>query len=604
MTELYLSEDIESYLWIVIVGGIIGFIAAMGIGSNDTANSFASSLGAESLTVKQAVIIALFCEAGGAIILGSHVTDTIRKGITDYECFVDNPVILMFGAMSVLLSVGIWLFIASYFEMPVSTTHTVVGGMIGMTMAIGGVDCVNWYEPSDSFPFVGGVAGIIVSWIISPVFSALFAMMFFAIIRSAVLRHPDSFERGIKSFPVFVGVTVVLNIFLIIYKGAKGIGLDDIELWVALVSAFGGGIGVALIMIPLLKFIKEGVLKSIIKQDEKKQKKAIEMVELGKIKNSEDNNNNMVYVDSIDNLSDKLCESKNTQNGDGEEDVEGVGNDGDVEGVGNKLENSTGSISTNDIISRDGLNKNQMCLNEKELCDCSKEACMRSKYCRALTKSLNYEVHTDLKKDAAVQAIHDNAEKFDKKAEEAFKSLQVFTAVFDSFSHGANDVANAIGPFAAIYVIYKNRGVLTEDSELGSDAYWILALGGAGIIVGLVLYGYKIMRAIGVKMCAITPTRGVSIELASATVVIIGSRLGIPLSTTHCQVGATLGVAALEDLKTCKGINCALVGKTILGWILTLLVAGCTSALLVSYSVYAPCIRTVYQNATLNGTDY
>ena len=123
------------------------------------------------------------------------------------------------------------------------------------------------------------------------------------------------------------------------------------------------------------------------------------------------------------------------------------------------------------------------------------------------------------------------------------------------------------------------------------------------MIIGLAVYGYKIIRAIGVKMCTITPSRGVSIELASATVIIVGSRLGIPLSTTHCQVGATMGVAALEDIKTCKGINCKIVGKTFLGWILTLVVVGCSSALLVAYSIYAPCIGTVYANITGNFTN-
>ena len=116
--------------------------------------------------------------------------------------------------------------------MPVSTTHSAVDGMIGMTMVIGGVDCVNWYEPSDSFPFVGGVSGIILSWIISPVFSGLFAMAFFAITRAAVLRHPNSFAKY-RFIPIFVGITVTLNVFLIIYKGAK-VSVYNTELWVVL----------------------------------------------------------------------------------------------------------------------------------------------------------------------------------------------------------------------------------------------------------------------------------------------------------------------------------------------------------------------------------
>lgn len=561
MTELLLADDIEqSYFWIVVVGGLFGFFAAMGIGANDVANAFATSVGSGALKVRDAVIIALFCEAGGAILLGSHVTDTIRKGIADYECFTGNPPLLMFGSLCVLLAVGIWLFLASYFEMPVSTTHSAVGGMIGMTMVIGGADCVNWYEPSDSFPFVGGVSGIILSWVISPVFSGLFAMMFFAITRAAVLRHPNSFARGIGSFPIFVGITVTLNVFLIIYKGAKGIGLHNTELWVALVSAFSAGLVIGLIMWPLLPFIKKGVLKRIEKEEARKVTVEIELKDM-------ENNNE---------------ESKD-----------------DAE-----LENSISSLSTNDIVSQDEPTKNKHCMDENGGMDCSKEACLRNKYCRALTKSLNYDVSTDINRDKRVKEIHDDSEKFDKQTEESFKFLQIFTAIFDSFSHGANDVANAIGPFAAIYTIYINSGIVAEDSELDSASYWVLALGGFGIIVGLAVYGYKIIRAIGVKLCTITPSRGVSIELASATVIIIGSRLGIPLSTTHCQVGATMGVAALEDLKTCKGMNCKVVGKTFLGWILTLLAVGGSSALFVAFSVYAPCIGTVYANTTGNFTNF
>ena len=565
MTELILADEIEqSYFWIVVVGGLFGFFAAMGIGANDVANAFATSVGSGALKVRDAVIIALFCEAGGAILLGSHVTDTIRKGIADYECFTGNPPLLMFGSLCVLLAVGIWLFLASYFEMPVSTTHSAVGGMIGMTMVIGGADCVNWYEPSDSFPFVGGVSGIILSWVISPVFSGLFAMMFFAITRAAVLRHPNSFARGIGSFPIFVGITVTLNVFLIIYKGAKGIGLHNTELWVALVSAFGAGLVIGLIMWPLLPFIKKGVLKRIEKEEARKVKVEIELADMDKFQN--------------------------------EDDVENNGDDP-------SLENSISSLSTNDIVSQDEPTKNKHCMDENGGMDCSKEACLRNKYCRALTKSLNYEVSRDINRDKRVKEIHDNSEKFDKNTEESFKFLQIFTAIFDSFSHGANDVANAIGPFAAIYTIYVNSGIVAEDSELDSASYWVLALGGFGIIVGLAVYGYKIIRAIGVKLCTITPSRGVSIELASATVIIIGSRLGIPLSTTHCQVGATMGVAALEDLKTCKGMNCKVVGKTFLGWILTLLAVGGSSALFVAFSVYAPCIGTVYANTTGNFTN-
>ncbi len=217
-----------------------------------------------------------------------------------------------------------------------------------------------------------------------------------------------------------------------------------------------------------------------------------------------------------------------------------------------------------------------------------------------VNKTLHYNDTVDINNNQLVQDIHKHAEKFDKKTEESFKFLQIFTAICDSFSHGANDVANSVGPFAAIYSIWKSGAVL-EDSKLGDEFYWILTIGGIGISVGLMVYGYKIIRAIGVKMCKITPSRGFSIELGSATVIILGSRLGIPLSTTHCQVGATIGVGLLEKKYInndnhkkcnfqCYGINLKILLKTLLGWIVTLVAVGGTSALFVAQGIYGPVI--------------
>jgi len=156
----------------------------------------------------------------------------------------------------------------------------------------------------------------------------------------------------------------------------------------------------------------------------------------------------------------------------------------------------------------------------------------------------------------------------------------VFTAIVNSFSHGANDVANAMGPFAAVYMIYKNGDVASK-VDGGSDMYWILALGGAGIGLGLATYGYKIMICIGVKLVAVTPSRGFCIELGAAFVVLYGTIMGWPLSTTHCIVGATVGVGLFEGA---GGINGGVLLRCVVGWVATLLVAGCTAAMLVGPS--------------------
>jgi len=180
-----------------------------------------------------------------------------------------------------------------------------------------------------------------------------------------------------------------------------------------------------------------------------------------------------------------------------------------------------------------------------------------------------------------VLEMHEKAQMFDSKAELGFSYLQVFSACFDAFAHGANDVANSIGPMAAVYAIWDTA----EVSKKNEMPLWILGLGGVGIVVGLGLYGYNIMQAIGFELTKLSPSRGFAIELGSALVVLTGSRLEIPLSTTHCQVGATVVVGMSLG---CGQVNWMLFLKVIAGWIMTLVVASLLTAGVFSYAVYSP----------------
>merc|ERR1719198_2934258 len=167
---------------------------------------------------------------------------------------------------------------------------------------------------------------------------------------------------------------------------------------------------------------------------------------------------------------------------------------------------------------------------------------------KSMMSSMDADVHTAVITDEATFQVHKQAERFDKDAEAMFVYLQVFSACFDALAHGANDVANAVGPFATIFLLYQGNQ-LGSKQDMGEYKYMILGLGGIGIGAGLCLYGSQILRAIGVKLAVITPSRGFCIEMGSSTVVILGAYYGLPLSTTHCQVGATIGVALLEGVR-------------------------------------------------------
>lgn len=192
----------------MVISTFFSFITAGGIGANDVANAFATSVGSKALTIRQAVMIAAIFEFGGAVLLGSSVTDTVRKGIADVNCYFDKPAVLMWGMCSVCLCVGLWLFLATYLELPVSTTHSTIGGIIGMSLVAVGSKCVVWNAPSNEFPFVKGVASIVLSWVFSPVLSGVIAALLYVTVRKFVLRSENSTERAFIFFPMIVMFTV------------------------------------------------------------------------------------------------------------------------------------------------------------------------------------------------------------------------------------------------------------------------------------------------------------------------------------------------------------------------------------------------------------
>ena len=499
------------YQWVVICGALLSLFVAYGIGANDVANAFGSSVGSKAITIKQALVIAAIFEFGGAVLLGANVTKTVRKGIADYEQFLDAPELYMYGMLCVLLSTGIWLILASYYELPVSTTHSTVGGIIGMAVCGRGWGAVTWYKKSSSFPFMKGVASIVLSWIFSPVLSGVFAMLLFGSVRIAVLRSNNSYQRSWWVFPILVFLTVVVNSFFIIFKGAKA--KIELELTTAIwISFVIGTVAAIIVAVGVVPFLRKKV--------------------------------------------DATFEAKAAAEAGGES-----GNEAFVKDVETVEDESTGW----------------------------------KKFANSIMSGVNHNVHDVLDEEGDVHDIHEFSEKFDPMTEESFKYLQVFTAICDSFSHGANDVANSIGPFAAIWSIYNNTGIQAKSAV----PIWILCLGGFGIVIGLATYGYKIMCAIGVKMCRITPSRGFAIELGAAIVIVIGSQLGIPLSTTHCQVGATTGVGMLEGVA--KGVNWKLLAKVGAGWIMTLVIVGLSSAAFFAQGAYAPSVVNLDEKNSLQG---
>jgi len=392
--------------FILIAAVLIGLYSAINIGANDVANAMATSVASGALTIKRAVVVAGVCDVLGAVLVGSHVANTIRKGLIDPLQFSDRQNLFLFGMLAAVLGSALWVNIATYFKLPVSTTHSIIGGVVGFGLVSVGIAGINWKV----------VLFVILSWIISPVFGGIIAFTIFSIIKKFILSSKEPIAQTRKIGPFFTGMVGFILSLAVTFKGLKHLHLD----------------------LPII----EALLIS-------------------------------------------LCV-----------------------GAGGFL---LGSFLLRRYKERD--------------------------------TDPYYQV------------------------EKMANPLQVLSAGFQAFSHGANDVANAIGPVAAIVVVIQTQKVEMQVAI----PLWLLLLGGVGLAFGVYTWGHRVMETVGKKITSITPTRGFSAEFGTATTVLLCSRLGMPVSTTHVAVGNIIGVGLARGI---SAINLDVIKKIFSAWIISLPAAG------------------------------
>lgn len=392
---------------LVIIAAVVGLFMAWGIGANDVANAMGTSVGSKALTIKQAIIIAMVFEFAGAYLAGGEVTSTIRKGIIDASFFVDSPELLVFGMISALFAAATWLLIASALGWPVSTTHSIVGAIVGFAAVGVSPDAVEWSK-------VGGIVG---SWVITPLISGVIAFIIFNSAQKLIFDTDKPLQQAKRWVPLYMFLAGFVLALVTIKKGLKHIDLH--------IGNMDGFIYAAIT--------------------------AVIVALIGK-----------VFINRL-----KFDES------------------------------------------------------------------------------------------AALKTHYANVEK-------VFAVLMIVTACCMAFAHGSNDVANAIGPLAAVVSIVDNGGQIAAKSTI---AWWILPLGGFGIVAGLAIFGHKVMATIGQGITHLTPSRGFAAELAAACTVVIASGAGLPISTTQTLVGAVLGVGMARGI---AAINLGVVRNIVVSWVITL----------------------------------
>ncbi|KAK9815833.1 hypothetical protein WJX72_010493 [[Myrmecia] bisecta] len=528
----------ESVIRLVVVGALGAFGFGWGTGSNDVANAFATSVGAKTLTLRQAVVIAAIFEFAGALLLGRVSTATIAGGIADYNSFTRYPEVFAYGMVCALLVGTFWLAYASWAGLNVSSTHSIIGAIIGFALVWDGGDAVIWARRAPvkgTFPPYKGVVSIVMAWFIAPILTGGAAALFFWITRFAVLRRRNAYNLSFWLLPPFVLITTWINLYFVFTKGAKKTlsknsdWTDQKAAWISAAAAAG----VALLSLPLSLYL----LKPYINRQ------------------FDENGNKIV---------------KNIK-------ALGIPVADDVEGA--KLADD----SPNSIDAQKAANAAAATPMEPV------KPSFRSYMRRARTAvrgaalhGTSVNIHDVVSTDAEIGAIHANAEVFEARVEYSFSFLQVFSACCVIFAHGAGEVGYMAGPLAVIWDVYKT-GSLPKDV---SPPVWVILIGAFGLVIGLATYGYNVTRSMGVKLAKITPTRGFAAELATAFVIMIAAQYGLPTSSSQCITGAIVGVGLCEGAKT--GVNWRQFAKQFCSWVATLFVVGLLTAALFAQGVYAP----------------
>lgn len=200
---------------LVIITAILGFMMAFGIGANDVSNAMGTSVGSGTITIRQAIMIAMVFEVAGAYLAGGEVADTIKSGVIDPSQFTDSPDILVLGMMSSLCASGIWLIVATKMGWPVSATHTIIGAVIGFALVTIGVNAIQW----------GALGGIVGSWFVTPILAGIVAYLIFINSQKLIFNRSNPLLQAKKYGPMYMAITIFILVIVTVSKGLKHVGL-------------------------------------------------------------------------------------------------------------------------------------------------------------------------------------------------------------------------------------------------------------------------------------------------------------------------------------------------------------------------------------------
>ncbi|KAH1446339.1 hypothetical protein KXX13_005355 [Aspergillus fumigatus] len=563
------------YDWILALTSITFVFSAFGNGANDVANSYATSVAARTLSMWQVGILAVCTEFIGAVALGARVTDTIKSGIISIDRFENKPGPLMLAMGCAEMGNAAWLMLATGMGWPVSTTQTIVGALVGVGFAAQAPIHWEWTK--------GSVSQIAASWGIAPAIAAGFSALIFGILKYSVLERKDPFKWAMRLIPVYLAATGAILALFIVVEAPTAPSLEE----------FGAGKAVGIILGVFFGCLLIGVVfflpyfhRRLVKQDARVRvyhlplgpwllKDTCTLYFPGQGDKFVTNYYEDAYGEVLAGAKAHLHTTEQQPQQSQPTDTKLLESTHDIERTADSAQ------STPELKPR----KKHLGPHERFLHPVADLPWTHPrkwlgwiKFC--LLQGVTRDVVTH--DSALLRDIHSRARRYDDRVEHLWTYCQVVSAMMMSIAHGSNDVANAVGPWAAVYATYRAGAVDTE----APTPVWFLVIAGLLLGLGFWFYGYNIVRALGNKITQMSPTRGFATELGAAITVLLASRLGLPVSTTQCLTGAATGVALMNyDL---GAVNWRQLGFIFSGWVLTLPSAGLIGGLLCLMALNTP----------------
>lgn len=591
----------HQYDYIFAIGTIFAFLDAWNIGANDVANSWANAVASRSVSYIQAMLIASVMEFVGATAVGARVADTIRTKIVDTTLYRDDPAILMLGMTTAVIGSSLFLTLATKLGLPISTTHSILGGVLGMGVATVGANGILWVgKGSGTDKITGGVIQVFMAWIISPILSGVIASAIFLLGKYTVLIRKDPAVRGLMLVPFFFSITGMLITMLLVWKG----GSYEVKVPNQAIPGIIVGVGIGFGLLVAF-FLCPWLYRYIVVEDWQLKWydvfKGPLVLRRGEVPPPPPGFKGIVRDFYQGRLTKEQLDAKRAaqaaraaraaEGGDEIQKVAAQDSDAAASGAEKGLFAGKDDPNSPDDVSEEFASepghKSLVGPKPEDLPWHSKQMLFwYLKY--ALFHGVDKDVVSSQSEKTAlggdVEEMHSRAARYDNKAEFLFTFMQIVTNSAMAFTHGANDVSNCIGPYSTIFQIW-HEGRLPEDGK-SPVPIWILFFGGAGIVIGLWTYGYNIMRNLGNRLTLQSPSRGFSMSLGSVATVILATRLKLPVSTTQCMTGATVGVGLCNG--EWRAVNWRMVAWIYLGWFITLPITGIISGCLMGLIINAP----------------